>query len=176
MIVETDRLILRPYNFKYINDYYSLMSDHLVWGYSTIIPHENILQSEQKLREIIAQYADGFIGFHALFRKDGNIFIGEAGILSFDDEANKCVIGYNLLPDFWRKGYATEISESLIEYAFAELHIERIEALALKSNTASCKVLEKSGMHLEGVLRHFTKIRGAYEDVCYYSIIRSDYV
>ena len=174
MIIETDRLKLNPYEKENLSDYYSLMSNPLVWTYSTNIPHENILQTEQKIEAIIAKYVDNFTEFHALFEKNRNMFIGEAGILSLNRNADRCVIGYNLLPDFWGMGYATEISIALIKYAFEELKVERVEALALKSNIASCKVLQKSGMHLEGVLRHFAKIKGIYEDVNYYSIITSD--
>jgi len=137
--------------------------------------HEDILQSEQKLEKLIAGYANSSIGFHALFDKNENTYIGEAGVLSFNKNVDRCVTGYNLLPNFWGLGYATEISRALVSYAFDELHAERIEALAMKSNIASCKVLEKSGMVLEGILRNFTKIEGIYQDVCYYSIISDDY-
>lgn len=174
MIIETKRLLLKPYSMEDLEDYYSLMSNPIVWTYSTNTPHENILQSEQQLKEILTRYEHSCIGFYALFEKTENVYIGEAGILSINRIADRCVIGYNLLPDYWGKGYATEIAKSLIEYAFDELQVERVEALAHKSNMASCKVLEKSGMYLDGLLRHFAKIRGNYEDVCYYSIISSD--
>ncbi len=174
MIIETEGLILKPYEFNNINDYNTLMTNTLVWTYSTNIPHESILQSKEKLKELIQRYDNNFIGFHALFEKTKRVYIGEAGILSLNYNANRCVIGYNLLPDFWGKGYATEISKALTEYAFDELKVERVEALVQKSNIASCRVLEKSGLMLEGVLRHFAKIRGVYEDVCYYAIITPD--
>ena len=81
----------------------------------------------------------------------------------------------NLLPDYWNLGYATEITKALVSYAFEDIGIERVEALAMSLNIASCKVLEKSGFTLEGILRHFTKIKDKYYDVCYYSIISSDF-
>lgn len=174
MTIETQRLLLKPYEAGNIHDYHLLMSNSLVWTYSSVIPHERVAQSEQKLRDVIQGYASGSLGFHALFEKSTGAFIGEAGILSLNRTANRCVIGYNLLPAHWGKGYATEISQSLIGYAFDVLLVERVEALAQKANAASCKVLEKSGMLREGMLRHFAKVRGAYEDVCYYAIISSD--
>jgi len=67
------------------------------------------------------------------------------------------------------------ISKALITYAFDELHAQRVEALAMKANTASCRVLEKSGMTREGILKNFTKIDEIYHDVCYYGIIESEY-
>ena len=175
MTIETERLMLRPYNSGDLNDYHSLMSNHLVWEYSTTLPHEDIARSQQKLEQIIAGYENNPIGFHAFADKSTSTFIGEAGILSFNKNANRCVIGYNLLPEFWGMGYATEVSKALISYAFDKLNVERVEALAMKLNIVSCKVLEKSGMMLEGTLRNFTKINGVYQDVCYYGIVLADY-
>jgi len=174
LTIETDRLALKPYVLDDLENYHQLMSTPLVWKYSTTTTHEDIEQSKQKLEQLIMGYINA-IGFHALFDKSTNTFIGEAGILSFNKNANRCVIGYNLLPNFWNRGYATEISRLLINHAFDELRAERVEALAMKSNRASCRVLEKSGMIQEGILRNFTKINGIYYDVCYYGIIASDY-
>ena len=175
MVIETERLILKSYTLDDLNNYHLLMSNALVWEYSTNIPHENIAELRQKLEQTIEGYANNSLGFHALFDKNDGIFIGEAGILSWNKNADRCVIGYNLLPDFWGMGYATEISEALIKHAFDELHARRVEALAQKANIASCRVLEKSGMTLEGVLRNFMKKHGNYYDVCYYSIISGEY-
>ena len=174
MILETARLKLKPYEIENLADFHRLMSSPLVWTYSTHNPHDTVSQSEQKLAELITKYTEDNIGFHALFEKETDMFVGEAGILSFNRTANRCVIGYNLLPDFWEKEHATEITAALINYAFGELKVERVEALAQKDNIASCKVLEKSGLQREGVLRHFSKIRDVYVDVCYYAMIASD--
>lgn len=174
MIIETDRLLLKPYNFEDLDNYHKLMSNELVWTYSTNVTHDSIMQSEHKLKDLILSHCENFIGFHALFDKSNTDYIGEAGILSYNPNANRCVVGYNLLPEFWRNGYATEINKALIDFAFEEIKVERVEALVQETNIASCKVLEKSGMHLEGILRNFTRVRGVYENVCYYSIITSD--
>jgi RimJ/RimL family protein N-acetyltransferase len=45
-------------------------------------------------------------------------FIGEAGIIGYNPRANRCVIGYNLLPQYWEHGYATEITKHLVKYSF----------------------------------------------------------
>ena len=175
MALETKRLILRPYTPDDINNYHQLMSNPHIWEYSTTSTHTNLEQSKQKLEQLITGYENNSLGFHALIDKASNTFIGESGILSFNKTTDRCVIGYNLLPDFWGKGYATEISKALINHTFDDLHAQRVEALAMKANIASCRVLEKSGMTLEGTLRNFTKINGIYHDVCYYGIIESDY-
>lgn len=111
----------------------------------------------------------------ALREKASNAFIGEAGIIDANPHANRCTIGYNLLPSFWNNGYATEIAKGIITYAFNILKYERIEALALQCNSASCKVLEKSGFILEGILRNYNRNGNEYRNVCYYAMIYSDH-
>jgi len=175
MKLETDLLFLRDYAMSDLKNFYRLKSCREVWNYSTFIPVSDTETAKNELKNLISkQTADG-TGFCALFNKSSGEYIGEAGILSHNANADRCVIGYNLLPGFWGNGYATEISKRLIMFAFENLNVERVEALAMKDNVASCRVLEKSGLILEGILKHFTKVRGEYYDVCYYGFTRGDY-
>ena len=175
MNIETSRLILKDYtknDFKY---YWQLKSTEKVWEYSTFIPYKNEQEASVNFDKMLTSLRDNPYHFAALWTKEDGHFIGEAGILSLNQYTNRCVVGYNLLPDYWNLGYATEITKALVSYAFEDIGIERVEALAMSLNIASCKVLEKSGFTLEGILRHFTKIKDKYYDVCYYSIISSDF-
>ena len=165
MLLETERLLLRPYKRADLAAYHALRSAPEVLRYSSAVPHGTLAQSRRDLRKT---------KFHALLEKDSGLYIGEAGILSTTPRANRCVIGYNLLPAFWGKGYATEIAMALVNYAFDNLKLERVEAMAQSENLASRRVLEKSGFALEGTLRHFAYIGGTYRDVCYYGILQLD--
>lgn len=62
-------------------------------------------------------------------------------------------IGYIFNPAFQRKGYCTEASRALIEYAFAKLGAHRIVGYCDQKNEASWRVLEKCDMRCEGALR-----------------------
>lgn len=172
MRIETARLYIRKYNMSDLNNFYSLKSSKDVWTYSTFKCLTSIDKANELLSALVSD--NGEYSFHAMFLKETDEFIGEAGIIAYNPTANRCTIGYNLLPQFWNNGYATEISKELVHYAFERLGVERVEALAMKKNTASCRVLEKSGLKLEGTLRHFTKINAKYEDVCYFAAITSD--
>ncbi len=174
MKLETARLLLREYILSDADNYFKLKSCPEVWKYST---NSVITDKEASTRDlaVISSYSKSGSGFCALILKETGEYIGEAGVLSINQNVNRCVIGYNLLPAFWGRGLATEISKALVAYAFDNLEMERVEALALKDNRGSCRVLEKSGLLMEGVLRHFTRINGVYADVCYYGMTRGDY-
>jgi len=176
MILETERLLLKDYQSENLDDFFKLKSSNKVLDYSTFIPLIEKDQAKVLLKTLIDNRNSGNYDFMALFKKDTKEFIGEAGIIGFSPNAGRCVIGYNLLPIYWNQGYATEITKHIVKYAFKSLEIERIEALALQINIASCKVLEKSGFLLEGVLRNFNKCNTGYRNVCYYGIISSDFL
>ena len=175
MYLQTNRLLLKNYVPTDGNDYHQLRSCNEVWKYSTTLPNTDIAFIKSQLNELIENQFTNDTGFCALIEKASGKYIGEAGILSINHNVNRCVIGYNLLPAFWNKGYATEIAKALLAYAFTNLHLERVEALAMEKNTASCHVLEKSGLKREGIMRHFTIVDGEYSNVCYYGIIQSDF-
>jgi ribosomal-protein-alanine N-acetyltransferase len=134
--IETNRLILKDYSIENIQDYYLLKSCEVVWKYSTYKAITDINLIRNQLNELIINQEKSNIGFHAIFEKASNNYIGEAGILSINITANRCVIGYNLLPSFWNLGYATEITTALVQYAFHVLEFERVEAIAMQLNTA----------------------------------------
>lgn len=174
MEIITQNLILKEYTLDNLKDYYKLKSCENVWYYSSFIPLTDIGEAEKLLRNLMSLRESNEDGFMALFTKGEENYIGEAGILSSRKSGNRCVIGYNLLPEYWNKGYATEITKSLVLYALKDLGYERVEALACSENKASCKVLEKSGFKCEGILRHFNKCGDSYRDVSYYGMISSD--
>jgi len=174
-MIETERLILRDYTSDDLDHLYSLKACDVVWQYSTFIPFANIMQAKDLLSSIINNKNIDHVGFKALFLKKSNIFIGEAGIISAHLKANRCEVGYNILPDYWGYGYATEIVGELVKYAFETEHYERLEALVIEMNNASCRVLEKSGFVKEGILRNYNKSEAGYRNVNYYGMIAEDY-
>lgn len=176
MRLETERLFLREYCMDDLDNYYKLKSCSEVWRFSTFVPIKDKEQAKDLLCHIIKERIDNPYTFLVMVRKGTNEFIGEAGIIGYNSNANRCVVGYNLLPEYWNNGFATEIAKGLIRYAYEFLKVERVEALALQENEVSCKVLINAGFCLEGILRNFNKWQGGYRNVCYYGMIKSDYL
>lgn len=174
MELTTERLLLREYAEEDLDNYFCLKSCAAVWRFSTFVPLLDRNDADKRLKDLIAMHKSNHSGFMALFIQQGQRFIGEAGIISENKKAGRCELGYNLLPEYWNRGYATEIAGRLVRYALDELGYERVEALVLAENKASCRVLEKNGFQCEGVLRHFSRYDGNFHNVCYYGIISSD--
>ncbi|MDQ2087952.1 GNAT family protein [Herbivorax sp. ANBcel31] len=168
----TDRLILRNYQESDIESILRLRSCPDVWVYSTNQVDYSKEGSLNYWKEVSLKYSEGKCAFQALFLKENLEFIGEAGVVSFNEEHNRAIIGYNILQKFWNMGYSTEITKSLLYRLFNDFQVERIEALTMESNNASRRVLEKSGFQLEGILKNYAKVESEYRNICYYGIIR----
>lgn len=59
-------------------------------------------------------------------------------------------VGYQLLPQYWGRGYATEMCAALLRYGFADLGLPRIHAITNLPHVASQRVLLKSGLRRHG--------------------------
>jgi RimJ/RimL family protein N-acetyltransferase len=86
----------------------------------------------------------------------GNQAIGGVGIELLDDVHRRTAeIGYWLAEPYWGRGFATAAVIETTRYAFAELPIDRMQALVFEWNPASARVLEKAGYLFEARLRRF---------------------
>jgi ribosomal-protein-alanine N-acetyltransferase len=65
--------------------------------------------------------------------------------------------------------------ETVIDFGFNSLEINRIEAEVMQGNIVSEKVLEKSGFKNEGVLRQWMYWNGNYYDMTMFSLLKKDY-
>lgn len=87
-----------------------------------------------------------------IFEKDKNELIGLLALLTNDE--NQPEIGYRFRKKYWGKGYATEVTQFLIDYAFNSLKLPLITADVNIENLASVRVLEK----------FFTPVREFYNE------------
>ena len=108
------------------------------------------------------------------FDKESGTFIGMAGLTLSNDKFRLGEIYYKLMPEYWGKGYATEVSKTLIKSGFEYFHLHKVEAGVAVDNTRSINVLEKSGMTREGLRRKILPIRGQWIDNFHYAIVEDD--
>ncbi len=81
-------------------------------------------------------------------------------------------IGYYIIPDFWGKGVATCALTQLCNFLFENTDIIRLFAEPFARNTASCRVLEKSGFTCEGTMKCNAVKNGVVEDTKIYAKIK----
>lgn len=77
-------------------------------------------------------------------------FIGAGGLNDFNAKEKTIEIGFWLLPEYWGKGYMTEVIPTICSYAFEHFKIDRIVGIVETENLACRKALEKLGFKHEG--------------------------
>ncbi len=82
-----------------------------------------------------------------------------------------CYIGYKLDASEVNKGYMTEAVQQIIDIAFNDLGLHRIEANIMPRNNSSIKVVQKLGFEYEGLSKEYLKINGVWEDHAHYVIL-----
>lgn len=74
------------------------------------------------------------------------ILIGSMGFKSPPDLLGNVEIGYDIIAEYQGHGYATEMAQALIKWAFHQPNVNRVRAECLVTNVPSVRVLEKVGM------------------------------
>jgi ribosomal-protein-alanine N-acetyltransferase len=83
-------------------------------------------------------------------------------------------LGYDLKSAHWKKGITTEVLDCVLNYAFNNLNVNRVEAEVMPGNFASERVLEKNGFLKEGLFRDWMYWNNRHYDMYIYSILKSD--
>ncbi len=83
-------------------------------------------------------------------------------------------VGYWIGPEFARQGYMFEALGLVVDFAFQQLDLSRIEAACLPENEASRGVLEKAGFKYEGVAQSYLQIAGRWRTHVLYARLRQD--
>lgn len=107
---------------------------------------------EEKIRQFVEVRIAALaprLGWWAAHERASGAFVGWFHLFESRRFPPRLELGYRLVRDFWRRGYATEASRALLEYAFHRLDAPEVIALTLVRNAPSRGVLEKLGMRLE---------------------------
>ena len=64
----------------------------------------------------------------AICLKEPQNFIGTIGFYRTQFEHFRTEVGYELHPDFWRKGLASEALQTVLDYTFSETRVHSVEA------------------------------------------------
>lgn len=85
-----------------------------------------------------------------------------------------CTLGYWVGAKYAQQGYMTAAVRAVVPFVFDSLELHRLEAACLPTNTASIRLLEKTGFKREGLARRYLRINGAWQDHLLYALLDSD--
>lgn len=142
MILETERLILRPWEDGDAGELYGYARDPRVGPVAGWQPHKSVDDSRQVIRDILSAPET-----YAVILKETGLPAGSVGLhhndlASKDDEAE---LGYWLGVPYWGRGLIPEAAERLIRHAFEDLKLKRVWCGYYDGNLRSKRVQEKLG-------------------------------
>jgi [ribosomal protein S5]-alanine N-acetyltransferase len=169
VLLETERLVLKVLNEsdadKVLNYYLrnkNFLSD---WEPVRDIEFYTMTFQQSQIVNELNLISEGKIFKVWILEKGDNSLIGSIALNNIVRGAfQSCHLGYKLDQDKINKGYMTEALEKVIEYAFKELQLHRIEANIIPHNFRSLRVVEKLGFYNEGLAIKYLRINGRWED------------
>ncbi len=146
-VLETERLILRAPRLGDAKVLAALANDKRIAENTRRIPHPyKRSDADDFISAVNVPGPEGEVAFLITLR-DGPV-VGACGIAMQDGAPD---VGYWLGVKYWNKGYATEATRAVIDFAFTELGHDTLSAGARVTNPASRRILEKCGFQWTGV-------------------------
>ena len=140
--IRTERLILRQFNERDVEEYYYIMADKEVNEFLPLFPFETIAEASIYLHENYLNKYKNPIGFkYAICLKSKNKPIGYVKI-SDDDSYD---LGYGLKKEYWHHGIVTEACKAVVEQV-RKYDIPYITATHDVNNPRSGNVMKNIGM------------------------------
>ena len=101
--------------------------------------------------------------------------IGNCGLRLEAADAHEGDIGYELAPEHWGNGYATEAARAMVRFGFEDLGLHRVWSWCIADNTASANVLRKVGLREEGRQREKEFFKGRWWDTLLFAMLEEDW-
>ena len=175
--IRTERLLLRPLRPR---DYPAFHALHSHADVARYLPHEprdptgtsELMSERMPLVEI--EYEGDRLSL-AIEHRETRAFVGQCSLLYSSVEHQQGEIGYLILPEHHRKGYASEASLALLRVGFEGLGLHRIYGRCDGRNVGSAAVMAKIGMRLEAHMVENEYIKGEWTDELIYAMLATEW-
>lgn len=145
--LETSRLILRHWKKEDFLPFRQINADRNVMEYYPA--PLTAPESDAIVERAMSHFSENGFGLYAVELKKTGSFIGFIGLQRAPIQAHftpAIELGWRIASEHWSHGYATEGAKDVLAFAFQELKIPQVVAMAYKGNLRSIRVMEKLGM------------------------------
>jgi len=147
---ETERLIFRKFQQSDFEKWLPFHQDPRSTEYWEGLPKDPTKACNEQFERLFERYDNNLGGMNALINKTSGKLIGMCGLLvQTVDEMEELEIGYSILPEYWKMGYATEAAIKCKSYAFENQLSDSLISIIHIDNMPSQKVAMNNGMVLD---------------------------
>jgi len=142
-VMETERLVLRPWCEADAEELYKYASDPEVGPIAGWPPHTGVENSREIIREVLSAE-----GTYAVVLKSTGLPVGSIGIMrnrNIPTGEGEAELGYWIGKPYWGQGLIPEAARECLRYCFEEMKLERVWCGCYEGNERSRRVQEKCG-------------------------------
>ena len=149
MVLETERLILRPWQIEDAGDLYEYARDPEVGPIAGWPPHQNIEESRQVIQNVFMVPECFALCLKENGRTVGTIQLKLKGHTDMTDREDECELGYWLGKPLWGQGLMPEAVQEILRHAFEDLGMCKVWCGYYDGNDRSKRVQEKCGFRYQ---------------------------
>lgn len=149
MRLETERLILKPIEERNVDDILKIRSNKITNQFVKRIPPKTNYDALDFILTIKKRIADNETAYFGIAFKNQTNLLGTICLYRFSEDRTEAEVGYELLPEFHKKGIMSEALTAVLDYGFNELNLQTILAFTNKFNENSKGLLLKHDFVLE---------------------------
>lgn len=182
-MIETERLILRPFNENDVKDVFEYLNKPMVNCFACM----KVNSLDEARKAVIQRMKDTEYTFAIVLKENGKV-IGEIDSMPetpAPDEENAVLDTFSpcwmLNKEYHKKGYAYEAAKAYFDYLFNQKNARRLYAYTEDYNTSSQKLCERLGMRKEGMFVEFVSFindkdgNPIYENTIQYAILKKEW-
>jgi [ribosomal protein S5]-alanine N-acetyltransferase len=154
---------------------YAVFSDPRVTRYWSWPAWTDPAAAGTLLTEIQACFARRSLFQWGIARRDDDQIIGTCTLASLDASNRRADLGFALASGHWGHGHARAATSAVLDFAFGELALHRVEADVDPRNAGSIALLERLGFAREGYLRERWHVAGEICDSYLYGLLARDW-
>ncbi|MGB5132138.1 MAG: GNAT family N-acetyltransferase [Steroidobacteraceae bacterium] len=143
---------------------FGIFSNPTVMRYWSTLPMSDIAQAKKLIADIQEGFRTQRLLQWGVIRLEDDRVIGTCTLFAINEAQGRAELGYALGQEYWGCGYMKEALTALVDFAFGELGMRRLEADIDPRNAGSLRAVERLGFRREGVLRERWKVNGELQD------------
>ena len=149
MKLETERLQLKEINESYVEDILKIRGNEIINQFVQRNSPKNNYDALQFILTIKERTRNNETFYWGISLKDQPNLIGTICLWKFTEDRKQAEVGYELLPDYHRKGIMSEALTAVVNFGFNTLNLQEIVAMTNKFNENSKGILFKHDFILE---------------------------
>ena len=173
--LETARLRIRPLGVEDVPALFGIFGDPQVCRYWSRPPLADLAAASALQQEIARHFEQRTLFQWGIAERETNAVVGTCTLAALSLEHRRAEVGYALARAVWGRGFLKEALPALLDHAFRELALHRIEADVDPRNAPSIHLLERMGFQREGYLRERYLLGGEVQDAVVFGLLEEEW-